>query len=128
MRTGRGNAQPSKTIRILFLAMLPASCNYGIRDIGSVPDNPTFNRDVYPLYADHCLVCHGSPPDRGAPTYFRLDVYADSGGAVGAQSMAAAALGDVRSGRMPPASGHGDGVGPNGVQMLERWVQIGTPE
>lgn len=113
---------------LLLLALAPVACNYGIRDIAQVPDNPTFNRDIYPLFADHCLVCHGSPPDRGAPSYFRLDQYADSGGVAGAQSMAAAALGDVQSGRMPPAAQAGDGLGPNGVEMLARWVQNGAPQ
>jgi hypothetical protein len=112
---------------LLFLTGSMAACNYGIRDVASVPDNPTFNRDIYPLYADHCLVCHSSPPDRGAPSYFRLDTYDDTANAAGAKSMAAAALGDVQSGRMPPAAGAGDGVGPNGLQMLQRWVQHDSP-
>jgi hypothetical protein len=114
-------------IALLFLSGPTAACNYGIRDISSVPDHPTFNRDIYPLYADHCLVCHSSPPDRGAPSYFRLDTYDDTTDAAGAKSMAAAALGDVRSGRMPPAASNGDGVGPNGLLMLERWVQDDSP-
>jgi hypothetical protein len=106
---------------VLFLTISTASCNYGIRDIGSVPDNPTFNRDIYPLYADHCLVCHSSPPDRGAPGYFRLDVFDDTGNVAGAKSMASAAYVDVQSGKMPPAARGGDGVGPNGLRMLELW-------
>jgi mono/diheme cytochrome c family protein len=114
-------------IALLCLTGLATACNYGIRDIASVPDNPTFNRDIYPLYADHCLVCHSSPPDRGAPSYFRLDTYDDTTAAAGAKSMAAAALGDVQSGRMPPAAREGDGVGPNGLLMLQRWVQHDSP-
>jgi|WetSurMetagenome_2_1015567.scaffolds.fasta_scaffold544567_2 hypothetical protein len=134
MSTGRSNSQnltdstALTTIAILFLTILTAGCNYGIRDVSSVPDNPTFNRDIYPLYADHCLVCHSSPPDRGAPTYFRLDTYDDSDAAAGAKSMASSAMADVKSGRMPPASHLGDGIGPNGLQMLERWVQNGAPQ
>jgi hypothetical protein len=125
---------PTRLIQIsfiLFLATLTAfagSCNYGIRDIASVPDNPTFNRDVYPLLADHCLVCHGSPPDRGAPAYFRLDKYDDSTSVVGAKSMAAATVGDVEAGRMPPAAKDGDAVGPNGLLLLQRWVKNGSPQ
>jgi hypothetical protein len=106
---------------------LTASCHYGIADIPSVPDNPTYNRDIYPLYNDHCLLCHGSPPDRGAPGYFRLDVYDDIGGVAGAQSMAASSLGDIKSGRMPPAAKNGDGVGPHGLEMLQKWVDDGAP-
>jgi hypothetical protein len=128
MSTGPSTAQDFPTRFIFVMTMLTASCSYGIRDIGSVPDNPTFNGDVYPLYADHCLICHGSPPDRGAPSYFRLDVYGDSDAVAGAQSMAAAAVADVQSGKMPPASRDGDGVGPNGLQLLQRWVQLGAPQ
>ena len=119
---------PTSSILFLALSIAPVlSCDYGILDISSVPDNPTFGGDVYPLFADHCLVCHGSPPNRGAPAYFRLDQYDDAPGVVGAKSMAASAAGDVQSGRMPPASSFGDRVGPNGLQMLQRWVQDGSP-
>jgi hypothetical protein len=112
---------------LLFLTGSAAACNYGIRDVSSVPDNPTFNRDIYPLYADHCLVCHGSPPDRGAPGYFRLDSYDDTTDAAGAYTMAGRALDDVEAGRMPPAAREGDGVGPNGLLMLQRWVNNKRP-
>jgi hypothetical protein len=110
------------------LAALVGSCNYGISDIASVPDNPTFNRDVYPLFADHCLVCHGAHPDRGAPAYFRLDIYADAPSASGAKNMASSAISDIESARMPPAARSGDAVGPNGLQMLKNWVKNGRPE
>jgi len=38
--------------------------------------------------------------------------------------MSAAAVADVQSAGMPP----GGGVGPNGKQMLVRWVDIGSPQ
>jgi hypothetical protein len=120
-----------RTPSLLFIAALAAlagSCSYGIRDIPSVPEEPTFNHDVYPLYADHCLLCHGSPPDRGAPAYFRLDTYDDSTGVAGAKRMAAAALDGIQSKKMPPAAKDGDGVGPNGLKMIELWVQNGMPQ
>src|SRR5450631_2674541 len=100
----------------LIATILVGSCHYGVSDISAVPDNPTFNRDIYPLFADHCLVCHGSPPDRGAPAYFRLDVYddTDGGNVEGAKSAAGSALYDVKIGKMPLEAKHGDGVGPNG--------------
>jgi hypothetical protein len=125
--TQKGPSIATKTtISILFISLL--GCNYGIRDIGSVPDKPTFNRDIYPLYADHCLVCHGSPPNRGAPSYFRLDTYDDVGDVAGAKTMAGASLLAVQSVRMPPAAQSGDGIGPNGLQMLQKWVQNGSPQ
>lgn len=113
-------------VPVLGAAIL-GSCSYGVGDIPIVPDNPTYGRDVRPLLGDHCLVCHGSSPSRGARSYFRLDVYDDADGTVGAKTMAGAILADVRSGKMPPAAKHGDGVGPNGIELLQRWVDQGAP-
>ncbi len=116
---------------ILFLPLLltlDLSCSYGIRDVSNVPDHPTYTRDIYPLFADHCLVCHSSPPDRGAPDYFRLDQYDDGATTAGAKTMAGTSLTDVQSGRMPPGAKSGDGVGPNGLQMLQRWIDSGSPD
>jgi hypothetical protein len=114
----------------VIATILVGSCHYGVRDISTVPDNPTFNRDIYPLFADHCLVCHSSPPNRGAPAYFRLDVYddTDGGNVAGANSMAGLALNDVVIGKMPPEAKVGDGVGPNGLKMLQKWVENGNPQ
>ena len=128
MMTDNGFLRIHRIFAVAVAVALAASCHYGIADLPSVPDHPTYNRDVYPLYHDHCLLCHGSPPDRGAPSYFRLDVYDDTPGAAGAKSMAASALGDVKNGRMPPAAKDGDGVGPNGLEMLQRWVDQGAPQ
>ncbi len=119
------------SVAVIAMTLL-GSCHYGVRDISSVPDNPTFTRDIYPFYVDHCLVCHSSPPDRGAPGYFRLDVYADvdagDHSVAGAQSMASTALHDVQIGKMPPEASHGDGIGPNGLQMLQKWVDNSAPQ
>jgi uncharacterized membrane protein len=115
-------------LAVVAIGALFGSCNYGVADISGVPDNPTYNRDVYPLFRDHCLLCHSSPPDRGAPKYFRLDTYDDSNGVTGAMNMAASALADVKSKRMPPSAKGGEGVGPNGQAMLQKWVDNGTPQ
>ena len=84
------------------------------------------------MTSGHCSVttasvCHGSSPSRGAPSYFRLDVYDDSGSTLGAKTMAGAILSVVKSGKMPPAAKDGDGVGPNGLELLQRWVDQGAP-
>jgi hypothetical protein len=110
------------------LALSLCACNYSVKDIASVPDNPTYTQDVRYLLADHCLVCHGFPPNRGAPASFRLDVYADTNGVPGAQSMAGSVLNDAKSGRMPPGVPSNEQVGPNGVAMLQKWVDNGAPE
>jgi mono/diheme cytochrome c family protein len=125
----RSGTNAMKFIPAMFaLTAITGSCHYGVADIPNVPDNPTYNGNVYPLYADHCLVCHGSPPNRGAPGYFRLDVYDDANGVSGAKTMAGSALRRVNGKTMPPAAQSGDGVGPNGVQMLQKWVDSGSPQ
>jgi uncharacterized membrane protein len=110
------------------LAVSLCACNYSVMDIASVPDNPTYAHDVRPLLSDHCLVCHSSPPDRGAPSYFRLDVYPDTNGVTGAGNMAVTLLHDVTIKKMPPGVGSTEGVGPNGAAMLQKWVDNGAPE
>jgi len=76
---------PSLFLRFGLAAVLAlaGSCHYGVADIASVPDYPTYAKDVRPLLYDHCLLCHGSSPIRGAPSYFRLDVYDDTDGVFG---------------------------------------------
>jgi hypothetical protein len=123
---------------VLVLATA-ASCHYASPDLTYVPDNPTYQRDVYPLMSDHCLLCHSSPPNRGAPESFRLDVYEDTGDVLGAQSYFAPLDGsndssksipvnDIVSKRMPPEAKNGEGVGPNGIEMLRRWIANGLPK
>lgn len=133
------------------LALVGWGCAFGVDDIPEVPENPTFHRDILPLYQDHCLLCHGDPPSRGAPTYFRLDVYEipeaeahpdglgerrqhhaghahpEGEGPFGAKAMSLHCLQVVEEGLMPPAAKWGDGLGPNARKMLRRWVEQGSP-
>lgn len=111
-----------------ILAIALQACGFGVDDVDQVPDAPTFERDVAPLFHDHCTLCHGAPPARGAPGHFRLDVYADTPAKLGAQSMAFSALRRVEADDMPPAASWGDGLGPNGKKLLRRWVEQGAPE
>jgi len=102
-----------------------SDCTYAIQDIATVPAQPTYQQDVMPFLSDHCVLCHGSPPDRGAPSTFRLDVYDDPSGKVpGAAGMANSSLYDIQIGRMPP----GGGLGPNALRMIQNWVNNGTPQ
>jgi hypothetical protein len=110
------------SLGLVILCALAGSCRYGIADISGVPDNPTYDRDIYPLFRDHCLLCHGSPPNRGAKGTFRLDAYDD------AVNWSSTILYEVNTDKMPPAAKEGDGVGPNGKAMLQKWVDNGTPK
>lgn len=111
----------------LVLVATVASCHYAAPDLVYVPDHPGYEEDVRPLFSDHCLVCHGHPADRGAPNTFRLDVYDDTDGIAGANSYGATAVIDVQTKRMPIAAKDGEGVGPNGLRMLQNWLTDGTP-
>lgn len=112
-------------MRILALCLLLASaCSASVKDIYEVPADPTYDKDVSFYLADHCVLCHGSPPNRGAPADFRLDVYDDPNADVlGAYAMRDAILRNAESGRMPP----GGGLGKNGKEMLRIWVANGAP-
>lgn len=108
----------------LALLLLASSCS-GIQDIASVPPNPTWEKDVRFYMEDHCVLCHGSPPNRGAPSSFRLDLYdVPNSDVLGARAMRASIKADVLSGKMPP----GGGLGPNGKKMIELWVNNGAPQ
>jgi uncharacterized membrane protein len=115
-------------LAVVALVTFAGSCKYGVNDINGVPENPTYDHDIHPLYADHCLLCHSSPPARGAKPYFRLDVYADTNNVLGAMTMSGSALNYVKTSRMPPAAKDGDGIGPNGQAMLQKWVDHGAPQ
>ena len=102
------------------------ACSFGKPDIATVPAHPSFATDVEPLLADHCLLCHGYPAKRNAPTNFRLDVY-DDNIVSGAHTEANRFVASVMNGKMPPAAAWGDGVGSNGKKLLQIWLADGAP-
>jgi uncharacterized membrane protein len=111
----------------LLLVLCPPACTIAVPDIPPPPDHPTYDHDVHPYIADHCLVCHSSPSDHGAPTYFRLDVYADSVNLSGAGTMAPTMRDDAvysNPHQMPP----GGGLGPNGKQLIVNWAAEVPPQ
>jgi hypothetical protein len=114
-------------MRTALLALFLVGCNFGVKDIDVVPDQPTYNRDVKPLLLDHCVLCHGSPPKRGAPAWFRLDQYDTVDGTMGVSAMAESVVHETVDDEMPPAAAWGDGVGPKGKKMLDRWLTNGAP-
>ena len=115
----------------MFVSALAApACSLGKPDIATVPAHPTFELDVKPLLADHCLLCHGYPATRGAPTSFRLDVYDPPVGTStpAAHQEASRFIRSIDDGKMPPSALWGDGVGPNGKAMLHNWASDGYPD
>ncbi|MGD0837197.1 MAG: hypothetical protein ABSB49_11210 [Polyangia bacterium] len=110
---------------VMFVSVLSACAK---PDITTVPAHPSYELDVKPLLADHCLLCHSYPATRGAPTSFRLDVYATSGRIAGARDEAPRFINSVLSNKMPPAALWGEGVGANGEKLLQNWQIDGYPD
>ncbi len=122
---------------VVLLLTSVAGCHYASPDLAYVPDSPTYDHDVRPLLSDHCVLCHGNPPNRGAPHTYRLDLYGDTDHPLGAQFCFTVTVGSdtdpyclrrIVKEEMPPAAKDGDGVGPNGIEMLRRWIANGLPE
>lgn len=88
---------------------------------------PFYCTDVKPILDTYCASCHGSPASGGAPSTFRLDVFATTGGLPGAQAKAGrikARAADFPS--MPPASSPQPSAGER--SLLAAWANAGAPE
>jgi hypothetical protein len=117
-----------RTLLLVGVVSTCYACSFGKPDITSVPDNPTFEADVLPLLADHCLLCHGYPAKRNAPSDFRLDVYERTDGVPGAGDDPERWVTAVEDDEMPPSALWGDGVGKQGKLLLDRWLKAGAPK
>ncbi|MDF1798422.1 MAG: PSD1 and planctomycete cytochrome C domain-containing protein [Planctomycetota bacterium] len=93
-----------------------------------------FLRDVRPILAERCLLCHGNDADEGGLRFNSLEAaMVDLGGyaaLVPGDAEASELLWRVRaedeSERMPPAD-HDQPLSPAEVDLLERWVTEGAP-
>jgi hypothetical protein len=122
------NLRVARLLQSLLVVLTASLSACAKPDIATVPAHPTFELDVKPLLADHCLLCHGYPATRGAPTSFRLDVYATSGGVQGAYEQGSRLVKATLNDHMPPAALWGEGVGPNGKKLLQNWQTDGYPD
>lgn len=87
---------------------------------------PRYNRDVRPILAEHCFVCHGQ--DGGArKADLRLDTAEGAAGVLGGGVAASALLARVASDdadmRMPPS---GPGLSAKEIGILRDWVAAGA--
>jgi hypothetical protein len=117
-----------RRVGVFAWALTISACSFGKPDIATVPAHPTFEINVKPLLADHCLLCHADPATRGAPTSFRLDVYTSPDGLPAAHQEAGRFIQSIDNGKMPPSALWGDGVGPNGKAMLQNWKTDSYPD
>ena len=101
---------------------------------GGAPDGGTGNGAGGPYYCDavkpildsRCVSCHSSPPNYGAPSYMRLDVYGTTGAVQGAGALAPRIVARVTNGTMPPRSW----APPTETELsvLTAWLAAGAPE
>jgi mono/diheme cytochrome c family protein len=90
---------------------------------------PTFSRDVWPVFKKHCLSCHsGEKPEGG----LRLDVEThiraggDSGPLYDLKKPEASVLLEQVSGAKPAMPPKGAPLAPAEVELLRRWIAAGA--
>ncbi len=103
-----------------LLVLLLAAC------APDVPAEPSFQQDIQPILAANCIRCHGTPV-KGAPSYFRLDMFEDvevidANGVglitiAGAKSQASRIAARAAAGEMPPRFPLDDWQ----IEMLANW-------
>ena len=119
--------------RLALLMLVPAFSTAAQGDDFPPPSAVEFARDIQPLLAKHCLLCHGPDASQGG---LRLDVATaamaelDSGnrGIVPGNTQASEVLARVRSHdpllQMPP---EGERLTPAEISVLEAWIAEGAP-
>jgi hypothetical protein len=100
-----------------------------------VPDTPSYQQHVAPIFAANCVRCHGVPVLGGAPPSFRLDAYENyerpKRNNVGLETIAGAAQQSTNialrvaneSAPMPPRFGLDDYQ----IETLQNWDEAGAP-
>ncbi|MEX2167786.1 MAG: PSD1 and planctomycete cytochrome C domain-containing protein [Pirellulales bacterium] len=99
-----------------------------------LPEWVEFNRDIRPIFAQHCVACHGGVKQAGGLSF----VFEKLALAEGESGLPAIAPGDVEHSfllervssededyRMPPAE-HGPALSQHQVALLLRWIEQGA--
>jgi mono/diheme cytochrome c family protein len=105
-------------------------------DPGAGEGKVDFGRDIRPILANHCLLCHGPDPE-ARKADLRLDTregaLADLGGHAAVvpgkpdrSEMLARVLSKDRDEVMPPPK-HGRRLDPKETALLRRWIEQGAP-
>lgn len=89
---------------------------------------PTWEQPIGALLTRHCRACHGAVPQNLAPTFLRLDRYADSGGRSGAFSARERVASRVRSAHNPMPPPGWPALSACEIDVIVRWVARGAPE
>jgi hypothetical protein len=109
-------------VGLLLLALGP---------VAVADEAPGFNRDIRPILANRCYVCHG--PDSGTrEADLRLDMEEGAhewaivpGDADGSEVIARVSSDDPEM-RMPPASSKKPPLTPKEIELLKKWINAGA--
>ncbi|MBI3849216.1 MAG: DUF1553 domain-containing protein [Verrucomicrobia bacterium] len=114
-------------------------CTYAASSSAKSPASPAkidFNRDIRPIFSEHCYACHG-PDERKRKAGLRLDVQADAfkelksgnhalvAGDLSKSSLVAHITSTDPDEIMPPPK-HNKPLKPEQIDLLKRWVQEGA--
>lgn len=115
-------------------ACVLAACTFAGSVAGSEEITPSFNAQIRPILAQHCVSCHGGVKQAGGLSF----VYAENVFAGGDSGQPTVAPGDIESSylidrvtdtdpetRMPPAE-YGPPLSGEEVQLLKRWIRAGA--
>jgi len=111
---------------VAVLTLLSASAAFAeVRPDAAV----TFERDVRPIFREHCFDCHGAEEEKQGGLDLRLVRLLFDGGDSGPAIVASEPgesylLERVRAGEMPPGEAH---LSAEQVETLERWIAAGAP-
>ncbi len=120
--SSRRTQRPGSFALVVLLALAGAPTS-------AADDEVDYARDIRPLFAEHCTLCHG-PDDAGRQADLQLDDPTSLAGVVEPGSPDASALylrvsaGNARL-RMPPAR-HGEALAPEQIDLLRRWIEQGA--
>ncbi|MCI0332807.1 MAG: PSD1 and planctomycete cytochrome C domain-containing protein [Planctomycetes bacterium] len=102
-----------------------------LAQVAAAEDAPSFNRDIRPILANSCFVCHG--PDSGTrEAELRLDTEEGAtewaivaGDAEGSEVIARVTSDDPEV-RMPPAKSKKPPLTPEQIELLRKWINAGA--
>ncbi len=119
---------------LLLLIMMPQALAVADDSKGAlpIPENPSFARDIQPIFAKSCTGCHGGVKQAGDISF----VYADSilppdgwvvePGDPDESVLFQRIISDDPDDRMPPPDEHPDGLSEREIELIRRWIKKGA--
>ena len=104
------------------------SAEAGAAEEAAKPANLTFEKDIRPIFRNHCYDCHGSTKDKKGKLDLRLARFMVAGGESGPAIVSGNAdksflVQRLRDGSMPPGDAR---VSPDEIALIARWISEGA--